>query len=80
MGKPHSGALEALKMWLDGRTEGLTGRTIASFQGLSARRLDDTNDLVALHPPFEDDWLSKFVELPFLRLLCWVLLLLETCG
>jgi hypothetical protein len=69
MGKPHSKALEALKMWLDGRTEGPNGRTVASFQGLSAQRLDDANDLVALHPHFERDWLNKLVELSFLRLL-----------
>lgn len=29
--------------------------------GLSAHRLDDADDLVALHPPVEQDWVTKFV-------------------
>jgi hypothetical protein len=67
MEKPHSETVEALKLWLDGKSEGSSGRTFKSFQGLSAARLDDHNELVALHPPFDRDWLTRFVELPYLR-------------
>jgi hypothetical protein len=72
MRKPNPESLKALKMWLDGKSGGPTGRSVATFQGLSAERLDHPNDLVALHPLFERDLLSKFVEIPFLRLLCLV--------
>jgi len=72
MGKPNPESLKALKMWLDGKSEGTTGRTVATFQGLSAERLDHPNDLVALHPTFERDWLNKLMEVPFLRLFCLV--------
>jgi hypothetical protein len=30
--------------------------------GLNARRLDDADDLVALHPLVEQDWLTRFVR------------------
>lgn len=76
MSKPHPGSLEALKLWLNGESEGAGGRTIPSFQGLMAKRLDNADDLVALHPPFERDWLSRLVEYPFLRLLCLVRLII----
>jgi hypothetical protein len=75
MGKPQSGTVEALKLWLDGESEGSDGRHAPSFSGLSAARLNTEEDLVALHPVFEKDWLTRLVELPYLRLLCLVRLL-----
>jgi hypothetical protein len=72
MGKPQKKTVEALKLWLDGRSEGPNGRTAPSFQGLSATRLNDKIDLVALHHEFERDWLARLVEIPYLRLLCLV--------
>jgi hypothetical protein len=41
---------------------------------LSATRLDDKKDLIALHPECESDWLSKLVDLhlPYLRMFCLV--------
>jgi hypothetical protein len=72
MEKPQSGTVEALKLWLDGRSEGPSGRHAPSFSGLMAHRLDDEEDLVAMHPAFEKDWLARLVELPYLRLLCLV--------
>jgi hypothetical protein len=74
MGKPQSETVEALKLWLNGKSEGPTGRTVKSFQGLSTCRLDDDSDLVALHPPFESDWLMQLAQLPYLRLLFRVIL------
>jgi hypothetical protein len=74
MEKPQSGTVEALKLWLDGRSEGPSGRHAPSFSGPSARRLEDEETLVALHPAFENDWLARLVELPYLRLLCLVAL------
>ena len=70
MTKPEQGSLKAAKLWFDGKSEGLNGRHAPSFSGLGATRLDDENDLVAVHLPFEKDWLVKFVSLPYLRLLC----------
>jgi hypothetical protein len=72
MGKPQKKTVEALKLWLDGRSEGPNGRTAPSFQGLSATRLNDKADLVALHQEFERDWLARLVEIPYLRLFCLV--------
>jgi hypothetical protein len=72
MEKPQSGTVEALKLWLDGRSEGPGGRHAPSFSGLMAHRLDDEENLVAMHPAFEKDWLARLVELPYLRLLCLV--------
>lgn len=74
MGKPHCGAVEALKLWLDGKSEGPEGRHAPTFSGLCAARLNNEEDLVALHPEFDKDWLAKLVELPYLRLLCLVCL------
>jgi hypothetical protein len=67
MGKPQKKPVEALKLWLDGLSEGPNGRIAPSFQGLSANRLDDERDLVALHPEFDTDWLTRLVEVPHLR-------------
>ncbi|KAE9375349.1 hypothetical protein N431DRAFT_402786 [Stipitochalara longipes BDJ] len=69
MERPQSGTVEALKLWLDGKSEGPSGRHAPSFSGLMAHRLDDKEDLVAMHPAFEKDWLARLVELPYLRLL-----------
>ncbi|PMD37545.1 hypothetical protein L207DRAFT_636226 [Hyaloscypha variabilis F] len=70
MGKPHAGTVEAFKLWLDGKSEGPGGRHAPSFSGLSAARLNNEEDLVALHPAFDKDWLATLAELPYLRLLC----------
>ena len=43
--------------------------------GLSAHRLDDADNLVALHPPVEQDWLTRFVRWYF-RLLFAVIIAL----
>ncbi|KAF4634798.1 hypothetical protein G7Y89_g3322 [Cudoniella acicularis] len=71
MEKPMPQTIEALKCWLNGQSEGPNGRSAPSFApGSGATRLDDESDLVALHPAFEGDWLTKFVYLPYLRMLC----------
>ncbi|KAL5325457.1 hypothetical protein ACEPPN_006582 [Leptodophora sp. 'Broadleaf-Isolate-01'] len=70
MGKPEAETLRPLKLWLDGKSEGPNGRTAPVFQGLQASRLNDESDLVALHPAFERDWLSRIVDLPYLRYFC----------
>lgn len=44
------------------------GRGVAVVSGLSAGRLEDADDLVALHPPMEQDWLVRFVR-RYLRIL-----------
>lgn len=72
MYKPQSDTIETLKLWLDSNSEGPNGRSAASLSGLSAARLNNEQNLVALHPPFERDWLAKLVELPYLRFLCLV--------
>ena len=72
MGKPQMETLKSLRLWLDGKSEGRDGRTAPSFQGLQTSRLNDENDLVALHPEFERDWLSRIVDLPYLRYFCFV--------
>lgn len=72
MGKPEAETLRPLKLWLDGKSEGPNGRTAPVFQGLQASRLNDESDLVALHPAFERDWLSRIVDLPYLRYFCLV--------
>jgi len=68
MGKPHSGTVEAFKLWLDGKSEGPRGQHAPTFFGLSATRLNDEKDLVALHPAYDKDWLANLAELPYLRL------------
>ncbi|KAE9364413.1 hypothetical protein N431DRAFT_519815 [Stipitochalara longipes BDJ] len=45
MGKPHSGTVEAFKLWLDGKSKGPGGRHAPSFSGLSAARLNNEEDL-----------------------------------
>jgi hypothetical protein len=70
IGKPHSQTVDALKLWLDGKSEGPSGRCAPSFSGLNSSRLENQNDLVALHPTFEKDWLARLADLPYLRLLC----------
>jgi hypothetical protein len=70
MSKPEPGSIEAAKVWFDGKSEGANGRHASSFSGLGATRLDDENDLIALHPAFVKDWLVKLVSLPYLRMLC----------
>ncbi|RFU33049.1 hypothetical protein B7463_g3287, partial [Scytalidium lignicola] len=72
MGKPQSKTIEALKLWLDRRSGGPDRHRAPSFSGLSASQLDDENELIALHPEFEKDWLTRLVELPYLRLICLV--------
>jgi hypothetical protein len=72
MEKPQARTVEALKLWLDGKSEGRNGRFAPSFSGLSATRLDDESDLVALHPAFQKDWLARLVQMPYLRMLCLV--------
>lgn len=72
MAKPQPGTVKAIKMWLNGETEGPNGRKAPSFLGLHATRLDDENDLVALCSERESDLLSRVVEVPYMRLLCLV--------
>lgn len=72
MEKPQSGTVEAFRLWLDGRSEGPGGRHAPTFSGLMAHRLEDEENLVAIHPAFEKDWLARLVELPYLRLFCLV--------
>lgn len=72
MGKPQMETLKPLRLWLDGKSEGRDGRTAPSFQGLQASRLNDEDDLVTLHPEFDRDWLSRIVDLPYLRYFCFV--------
>jgi hypothetical protein len=69
MGKPQSGTIEALKLWLDAKSD---GREAPTFEGQMANRLKDVNDLVALHPEFERDWLARLADLPYLRYFCLV--------
>lgn len=77
MGKPQPKTVEALKRWLGGTSEGPEGRDVPSFQGFLNTRLNDENDLVALHPAFEQDWLSRIVDVPYLRYFCLVRLCLR---
>jgi hypothetical protein len=67
MGKPESMALQAVKSWLDGGSGGPGGRQAPSLSGLSGHRLDDENDLIAVHPPHESDLLSRLAEIPYLK-------------
>ncbi len=38
------------------------GRQLLVVTRLSARRLENEDDLVALHPPMEQDWLVRFAR------------------
>jgi len=68
MSRPEASTVDSMKLWMDGKS-GCHPRP-CSFSGLSAARLDSENrdDLVALHPPFENDWLITLLELPYIRL------------
>lgn len=57
--KPHHRTIEAVRSWMEGETDGTEVRVL---QGLSADRLLDTSDLIALHPPLEQDYLTRFVR------------------
>lgn len=59
MGRPHLDTIKAFRAWMDGDAD---GRQVPVVTGLSARRLEDIDDLVALHPPMEQDWLVRFVR------------------
>jgi hypothetical protein len=60
--KPHSRTVEALNSWMSGDADGRGAPVLA---GLSASRLDDPHDLIALHPPVEKDWLTRLVRRHF---------------
>ena len=67
IGKPQKEPLRSLKLWLDGKSEdSLRGST---FIGLGATRLDEKDDLVALHPSMERDWLTRLVGFPLVKML-----------
>jgi hypothetical protein len=67
MQKPESCTVKAVKSWLEGRSEGPNGRFAPSFSGLMATRLDGEDDLIALHPSFGNDWLTRLVRFPYVR-------------
>jgi hypothetical protein len=69
MGKPHRRTVKTFEAWTDGDAD---GRGVAVVSGLSAGRLEDADDLVALHPPMEQDWLVRFIR-KYLRILFLVL-------
>jgi hypothetical protein len=69
MCKPHQHTIETVKAWMDGTAD---GRGVPDVKGLSARRLEDPDDLVALHPPMEQDLLIRFAR-RYLRLLSLVI-------
>lgn len=68
MSKPNRHTIETSKAWMDGDAD---DRGVAVVTGLSAGRLRDADDLVALHPAMEQDWLVRFVR-RYLRILFMV--------
>ncbi|KAE8446494.1 hypothetical protein EG329_011957 [Mollisiaceae sp. DMI_Dod_QoI] len=64
--KPRWRTVKAFRSWLEGEAD---GSGIPKLAGLSADRLRDFDDLVALHPPAEQDWLTRFVRRYFRVLL-----------
>ncbi len=68
--KPRWRTVKAFRSWLEGEAD---GSGIPKLAGLSADRLRDFDDLVALHPPAEQDWLTR-VRFPELIDPCWILL------
>jgi hypothetical protein len=71
--KPHRRTIEAFKSWMEGEAD---GRGVPVITGLSANRLVDASDLIALHPPVDQDWLTRFVRRYFRILFVVILLLL----
>jgi hypothetical protein len=65
MSKPHRQTVEAAMAWMNGSAD---GRGVAVLSGPSAQRLNDKDDLVALHAQIEQDWLTRFVR-RYLRIL-----------
>ncbi|PMD36443.1 hypothetical protein L207DRAFT_636434 [Hyaloscypha variabilis F] len=59
MMKPHRRTVEAFQSWMEGEAD---GRGVPVITGLSANRLLDASDLIALHPPVDQDWLTRFVR------------------
>jgi hypothetical protein len=57
--KPHRHMVEAFQSWMEGEAD---GRGVPVITGLSANRVLDASDVVALHPPVDQDWLSRFVR------------------
>ena len=57
--KPHHRTTEALQSWMEGEAD---GRGVPVLKGPSEDRLLDTRDLIALHPPLEQDYLTRFVR------------------
>ena len=57
--KPHRRTVEAFQSWMEGEAD---GRNVPVITGLSANRLVDASDLIALHPPVDQDWLTRFIR------------------
>jgi hypothetical protein len=60
--KLHHRTVEAFQSWTEGEAD---GRGVPVITGLSANRLLDASDLIALHPPIDQDWLTRFVRRSF---------------
>jgi hypothetical protein len=56
--KPHRRTVEAFQSWTEGEAD---GRGVPVITGLSANRLVNSSDLIALHSPVDQDWLTRFV-------------------
>ncbi|KAF8858694.1 hypothetical protein BDZ45DRAFT_390166 [Acephala macrosclerotiorum] len=63
--KPHWSTVKAFRSWLQGEAD---GSGIPKLAGLSADRLYDFDDLIALHSAAEQDWLTRFLR-RYLRVL-----------
>jgi hypothetical protein len=57
--KPHRRTVEVFQSWMDCEAD---GRGVPVITGLSANRLLDASDLIALHPPVDQDLLTCFVR------------------
>lgn len=71
MNKPHRRTVEAFSAWMDGTAD---GRGVSVLSGLSSKRLHDTDDIVALHAPVDQDWLIRFVR-RYLRIFFMVVMI-----
>jgi len=57
--KPHRRTIDAVQAWMEGKTDSSRAQVLAD---LSADRLRDTKDLVALHRPRKQDWLTRLIR------------------
>lgn len=72
MPKTDATTLSLARRWFDKGLAKRGSRSIANFEDVCSKRLNDEADLLVTHTEHNTDLLFKFVSLPLIRLFCLV--------